>query len=59
MEGELNQSQFERLKTEAREIINESEDSVLFYVLRSANWMTRDSLGLRKGNQSGSSRCAS
>jgi CRISPR-associated protein Cas2 len=49
LEGELTRGQFERLKGDLREVINESEDSVLFYVLRSADWMTRETLGIRKG----------
>lgn len=49
LEGELTRAQFERLKVEIREVINASEDSVLFYLLRSTDWMTRDCLGVRKG----------
>ena len=32
-----------------REVIEESEDSVLFYLLRSADWITREAVGVRKG----------
>ncbi|MEM4188211.1 MAG: CRISPR-associated endonuclease Cas2 [Candidatus Hadarchaeum sp.] len=49
LEGELTRAQLERLKAEMREVIDESEDSVLFYLLRSADWMERESLGVRKG----------
>jgi CRISPR-associated protein Cas2 len=49
LEGELTRAQFERLKAEVREAIEESEDSVLFYLLRSADWMTREAIGVRKG----------
>lgn len=49
LEGELSRAQFERLKLEVRDVIDESEDSVLFYLLRSTKWMTRESLGVRKG----------
>lgn len=49
LEGELSRAQFERLKVEVQDVIDESEDSVLFYLLRSTNWMTRESLGVRKG----------
>jgi CRISPR-associated protein Cas2 len=49
LEGELTRAQFERLKAEVREVIEESEDSVLFYLLRSADWMTRGAVGVRKG----------
>jgi len=37
------------LKAEVREVIEESEDSVLFYLLRSADWITREAVGVRKG----------
>ncbi len=49
LEGELTPAQFERLKAEVREVIEESEDSVLFYLLRSADWLDRHALGVRKG----------
>lgn len=49
LEGELTRAQFERLKAEVREVIKESEDSVLFYLLRSPDWMTREALGVHKG----------
>lgn len=49
LEGELTGAQLERLKADLRAVIDESEDSVLFYVLRSAEWMERQSLGVRKG----------
>ncbi len=49
LEGELTRAQFERLKAEVREVIKESEDSVLFYLLRSPDWMTREALGVQKG----------
>ncbi len=49
LEGELTRAQFERLKAEIREVIEESEDSVLFYLLRSADWLNREALGVRKG----------
>ncbi len=49
LEGELTRGQFERLKDEVREVIEESEDSVLFYLLRSADWLDRETMGVRKG----------
>lgn len=49
LEGELTRAQYERLKKELREVINEEEDSVLFYRLRSADWLERDHIGVRKG----------
>lgn len=49
LEGELTRAQFERLRAEVRDVIEESEDSVLFYLLRSADWLDREALGVRKG----------
>jgi CRISPR-associated protein Cas2 len=49
LEGELSRAQFERLKWEVKRVIEESEDSVLFYVLRSGDWVKRESLGVEKG----------
>lgn len=49
LEGELTWAQYERLKRELQGVINASEDSVLFYRLRSAKWMEREQLGTSKG----------
>ncbi len=48
LEGSLTLSQFRRLKEELRRAINEKEDSVLFYTLRSAKDLRRENLGLTK-----------
>jgi len=48
MEGSLTHAQFRRLKEELRRVINEKEDSVLFYTLRSAKDLRRENLGLTK-----------
>ncbi len=48
MEGALTHAQFRRLKEEIRRVINPKEDSVLFYTLRSAKDLRRESLGLTK-----------
>ena len=49
LEGELTRAQFERLKTEVRNTIEEDEDSVLFYVMRREEDVRRESLGIEKG----------
>jgi len=49
LEGELTWAQFEKLKSEIRRVIDEDEDSVLFYVLRTPKWMERQQLGAVKG----------
>ena len=50
LEGELTWAQLERLRREISQVIDEREDSVLFYVLRSEKWMERQQLGKRKGS---------
>ncbi|MDR5696073.1 MAG: CRISPR-associated endonuclease Cas2 [Armatimonadota bacterium] len=49
LEGELTRAQYERLKRDLREVIDEEEDSVLFYRLRSTDWLDRDHMGVKKG----------
>lgn len=49
LEGELTWAQYEKLKGELRNVMDASEDSVLFYRLRSTNWMEREQLGASKG----------
>lgn len=48
-EGELTWAQYERLKRELQEVIETSEDSLLFYRLRSTKWMEREQIGVCKG----------
>lgn len=49
LEGELTWAKYEKLKGELRRVMDASEDSVLFYLLRSAKWMEREQLGAPKG----------
>ncbi|MEM4408512.1 MAG: CRISPR-associated endonuclease Cas2 [Candidatus Caldarchaeum sp.] len=49
LEGELTWAQYERLKEELRKVMDASEDSALFYRLRSQNWLEREQLGTPKG----------
>jgi len=51
LEGELTSAQFARLKADLRKIINEKEDSVVFYVLQRQEYFDRQVLGLEKGGQ--------
>ena len=51
-EGELSRAQLERLKSELKRVINEEEDSVIFYLLRRRQYMEREVLGLEKRRQS-------
>lgn len=49
MEGSLTRTQFRKLKEEVRKAINEKEDSVLFYTLRSGKDIRRENIGVVKG----------
>ena len=46
-EGELSDSQLERLKHEIKDIIKSNEDSVIIYAMES-KWLGRDIIGLEK-----------
>jgi len=52
LEGELSRGQYERLKAELRGVIEPSEDSIVLYRLRSADWLERDTMGAVKGEPS-------
>lgn len=49
LEGELSRAQFERLKREIASVIDVTEDSVLFYVLRTEKWLKKHRIGVAKG----------
>jgi CRISPR-associated protein Cas2 len=46
LEGELSPAQFKRLKHEVDKIIDDSHDTVMFYVLRSEDYLERQRLGI-------------
>lgn len=52
LEGELSKGQFARLKAEVRAVVHDEEDSVLFYLLRSEQWLQRETIGVRKAEPS-------
>ena len=49
LEGEITKAKFERLKSEIAKIIDENEDSVVFYILRDTKYTAREILGQDKG----------
>ncbi|MCD6086775.1 MAG: CRISPR-associated endonuclease Cas2 [Candidatus Hydrothermae bacterium] len=51
LEGELTRAQLERLKAELNKIINEEEDSIIFYKLRTTSYMSREIIGVVKGGE--------
>jgi CRISPR-associated protein Cas2 len=48
-EGELTEAQFKRLQAEARALMEEEEDSVIFYELGNEKYVHRSVLGLERG----------
>ncbi len=48
-EGEITQANFKKLKYELKSIMNEDEDSVIFYTFRSQKYSKREEYGLKKG----------
>jgi len=52
LEGELTKAQLERLKADLKKVIDEDEDSIVFYLLRRQQYMERQILGQDKGGQS-------
>jgi len=51
-EGELTQSQFLEVKNGIGEIIDQNEDTVRFYVLRSKDLVKIDTIGIEKSDTS-------
>jgi CRISPR-associated protein Cas2 len=50
LEGEITEAKYEKLKTELRKIIDEQEDSLLFYKFKEAYYARREEIGVTKGN---------
>lgn len=46
LEGELSPGQFKRLKYEVGEVIDDTHDTVIFYTLRTAEWLEKERLGI-------------
>lgn len=51
LEGQLTEAQLERLKTDLKKVVDEAEDSIVFYLLRQEQYMKRELLGQNKGGQ--------
>lgn len=48
-EGEISEVNFKKLKMEFSRIINEKEDSVIFYTFRTTKYSNRETMGIKKG----------
>jgi CRISPR-associated protein Cas2 len=50
LEGQLSPGVFAKLKKDVKKIINEEEDSVIFYTWRSEQYTTREIMGIERGS---------
>jgi CRISPR-associated protein Cas2 len=48
-EGEISTANYEKLKRELKAVMNETEDSVIFYTFRTTKYTRRELIGLQKG----------
>ena len=51
LEGEINDANFKKLKLEIKKLINEEEDSCIFYTFRTTRYTARESIGVKKGGE--------
>lgn len=51
LEGEISEVNLKKLKAELSKIIDEEEDSVIFYTWRTQRYSKREIMGLEKGGQ--------
>lgn len=51
LEGELTEAGYRKLKTELLAIINEEEDSLLFYTFNTRKYTSREAIGVKKGGE--------
>lgn len=48
-EGAISDANYKKLKMELAQIINEDEDSVIYYTFRTTKYSKRETMGLKKG----------
>lgn len=51
LEGEITDAKFAKLKSELRKVLNNEEDSVVFYIFASKLYTDRQIMGIEKGKQ--------
>ncbi|MHB1421125.1 MAG: CRISPR-associated endonuclease Cas2 [Bacillota bacterium] len=51
LEGEISDANIKKLKMELDRIIKKDEDSVIFYLLRTTKYSSREIMGLEKGGE--------
>ena len=50
LEGQLSPGVFAKLKQDVKKVINEEEDSVIFYTWRSEQYTKREIMGIERGS---------
>ncbi|WP_054950063.1 CRISPR-associated endonuclease Cas2 [Numidum massiliense] len=51
LEGEISNANYVKLKMELERLMNEEEDSVIFYTFRTQKYSKREEMGLKKGGE--------
>ena len=51
LEGNINESSYQRLKMELERIIDVEYDSVIFYTFRTTKYSDREIMGIKKGGE--------
>ena len=51
LEGDISKANYQMLKAELRNIIDEKEDSVVIYVFRTLQYSSREIMGIEKGGE--------
>ncbi len=51
LEGEITDAKFMKLKYELKGVINEKEDSIVFYIFREKTYTDRKIMGTEKGKE--------
>ena len=51
LEGEISESKYQKLVTSLKKIIDKNEDSVIFYKLRTTNYLCKDVIGIQKNKK--------
>jgi len=50
-EGEISESKYQKLVTSLKKIIDENEDSIIFYKLRTTNYLCKAVIGIQKNKK--------
>ena len=50
LEGEITLAKYARLKREVQRVIEEEEDSIIFYIFENTKYTARERIGIEKGD---------